>query len=45
MNVGKKTGFGYMPDGVPVEEALLTDGAISCGIITVCAVVNYLASV
>lgn len=34
MNEGKKTVFGYMPDGVPVEEALLTDGAISCGIIT-----------
>ena len=34
MNEGKKTVFGYMPDGVPVEEVLLTDGAISCGIIT-----------
>lgn len=34
MNKTSKTVFGHMPNGIPVEEVFLTDGSISCGIIT-----------
>ena len=34
MNETSKTLFGHMPNGIPVEEVFLTDGSISCGIIT-----------
>lgn len=34
MNGENRRLFGHMPDGAPVEELILTDGAVSCSILT-----------
>ena len=42
MNEENRTLFGHMPDGTAVGEIVLTDGALSCGVITYGGALRFL---